>query len=63
MEIKIKLLNDKRYKDYDAFDAAIDRWQEKGWNLVDVVQDIINHGDDAVAILWKSKLASVGGDR
>ena len=53
MEIKIKLLNDKRYKDCDTFDAAIDRWQNKGWQLADVVQDFENHGYDAVAILWK----------
>ena len=54
MEIKVKLLNDKRYKDYDTFEAAIERWQEKGWVLADVAQDIENHFDDAVAILWRS---------
>ena len=55
MEIKIKLLNDKRYKNSDTFDTAIERWKEKGWQLADVAQDIKNHGDDAVAILWKHK--------
>ena len=54
MEIEIKLLNDKRYKDYDTFEAAIERWQGKGWVLADVAQDIENHFDDAVAILWRS---------
>lgn len=53
MEIKVKLLNIKRYKNDDTFEAAIDRWQEKGWILADVAQDFINHGDDAVAILWR----------
>lgn len=52
MEIKIKLLNDKKYKDDALFDAAIKRWEEKGWRLADVAQDIPNHGCDAVAILW-----------
>jgi hypothetical protein len=55
MEIKIKLLNDKRYKSGDTFDAAIERWQEKDWNLAEVAQDIPAHGDDAVAILWRPK--------
>ena len=53
MGIEIKLLNDKRYKNEEAFDAAIDRWQEKGWILADVAQDIGNYNYDAVAILWK----------
>lgn len=53
MKIKTKLLDDKRYKNSDTFEAAIERWLEKGWRLADVVQDIEHHGDDAVAILWK----------
>lgn len=53
MEIKIKLLNDKRYKNDDTFEAAIERWQEKGWHLADVAQDWPDHNSDAVAILWK----------
>ena len=57
MEIKIKLLNSERYKDSDTFDAAIDRWHEKGWKLADVAQDL-DHGDDAVAILWRPKEAN-----
>ena len=52
MKIKVRLLYDGKYKDGDAFDAAIDRWRGKGWRLADVVQDLLNHGDDAVAILW-----------
>jgi len=54
MEIIVKLLNDKRYRDADTFDAAIERWQGKGWRLADVAQDIV-HNDDAVAILWRPK--------
>lgn len=52
MEIKVKLLNSNKYKDDDNFQAAIDRWKQKGWELADVAQDLVNHGDDAVAILW-----------
>ncbi|MDD5591571.1 MAG: hypothetical protein PHY18_06600 [Dehalococcoidales bacterium] len=52
MKVKIKLLNDKNYKNGDTFDTAIVRWQEKGWALADVAEDL-EHGDDAVAILWK----------
>ena len=55
MEIIVKLLNDKRYKDADTFNDAIERWQGKGWRLADVAQDIMGHGCDAVAILWKPK--------
>lgn len=55
MDIKIKLLNDKRYKDDDSFNVAIDRWQEKGWHLAEVAQDIENNNYDAVAILWMPK--------
>lgn len=55
MDIKIKLLNDYKYKNYNAFDTAIERWKEKGWRLAEVAQDIVNHGDDAVAILWMPK--------
>lgn len=53
MRIKIKILYDDKYKDANHFDAAIDRWQEKGWYLADVAQDYPEHGDDAAAILWK----------
>lgn len=53
MNIKIKLLLDSRYKNSDTFDAAIERWQERGWRLADVAQDFPNHGDEAVAILWR----------
>jgi len=53
MRIKIKLLYNDRYKDDDAFDTAIERWKEKGWELADVAQDIKNHGCDAVGILWR----------
>ena len=52
MNIKVKLLNSKRYKNYETMDAAIARWQEKGWRIADVAQDIKEYGDDAVAILW-----------
>lgn len=52
MRIKIKILYDDKYKDDDAFGAAIERFQKKGWILADIAQDIQNHGDDAVAILW-----------
>ena len=52
MDIKVKVLNSKRYKNSDTFESAIDRWLVKGWRLADVAQDIANHGDDAVAILW-----------
>ena len=55
MDIKVKLLNDKRYKNADTFEAAIERWVEKGWQLADVAQDMVHHGDDAVAILWMTK--------
>lgn len=54
MDIQVKLLNDNRYKDFEHFDAAIERWEEKGWHLADVAQDLENHGDDAVAIIWKA---------
>lgn len=52
MRIKIKVLYDDKYKDDDAFNAAIERWQGKGWILADVAQDIIGHGYDSAAILW-----------
>jgi len=52
MDIKIKLLQVYRYKNDETFGAAIERWQGKGWHLADIAQDIVNHGDDAVAILW-----------
>ncbi len=54
MEIVVKLLNGKRYKDADTFEVAIERWVEKGWQLADIAQDIAGHGDDAIAILWKA---------
>lgn len=53
MNIKIKLLNSKRYKDADSFDNAIDRWILRGWQFATVAQDIKKYGDDAVAILWR----------
>lgn len=53
MRIKIKVIYDDKYKDYDAFDAAIERWQEKGWILADTAQDFKNHGDAAAAIFWR----------
>lgn len=53
MKIKIKLLNDKRYKNDETFEAAIERWAEKGWHFAAVAQDFKKYGNDAVAILWR----------
>jgi hypothetical protein len=55
VKIEIKLLNNKSYKNDDNFNDAIERWQDKGWILADVAQDIKSHGFDAVAILWRPK--------
>lgn len=55
MEIKVKLLNSGRYKNDETFDAAIERWQEKGWKLADVAQDGSDNYEGAVAILWMRK--------
>ena len=54
IRIKIKVLYSDRYKDEDTFDAAIERWQEKGWHLADVAQDFEHCGDAAGAILWRT---------
>jgi len=53
IRIITKILYDDRYKDAESFDKAIDRWKEKGWELADVAQDLVNCGDTAAAILWR----------
>lgn len=60
MRIKIKVIYDDNYKDDDAFDAAIDRWLEKGWELLDVVQDFNNYSDNNAAIFWRPVASSKG---
>jgi len=56
IRVKTKILYSDRYKDGDSFDAAIERWIEKGWHLADVAQDFENCGDAAGAILWQTDL-------
>jgi hypothetical protein len=53
VRIITKVLYTDHYKDGDAFDAALERWKEKGWNLADIAQDL-KKSDDAAAILWRS---------
>jgi len=56
IRIITKVLYSDRYKDSDTFDAGIERWREKGWQLADVAQDFEHCGDSAAAILWRTDL-------
>ena len=56
IRIKTKVLYSDRYRDGDTFEAALERWQEKGWKVADVAQDFKYCGDAAAAILWRTEL-------
>jgi len=48
MRIKTKVLYESKYKDGEAFDKAIDRWESKGWILTEVVNSFTENLNAAI---------------
>ena len=56
LKIKVKVLYDYKYKNDDAYEKAIERWDAKGWVVADVAQDFVNCGDQAATIIYKFEI-------
>ena len=48
MKLKVRILYDARYKDFDSFETALERWESKGWTIADVANSLSENRNAAI---------------
>lgn len=57
MRLEIKVLYEEKYKDSDKFDEALERWENKGWQVADTVYSLEENTN--AAIIYKSERGEI----